>query len=33
MNELDDSFYRELLYIFGVEERQDSDGITKILEN
>ena len=31
MNELDDSFYRELLYIFGVEERQDSDGITKIL--
>ncbi len=31
MNELDDSFYRELLYIFGVEERQDSDNIIKIL--
>ncbi len=31
MNSLDDGFYRELLYIFGVEEREDSDGILKIL--
>ena len=31
MNRLDDGFYNELLHIFGVEERKDSDGIVKIL--
>jgi hypothetical protein len=31
MNSLDEHFYHELLHIFGVEERNDSDGIQKIL--
>ncbi|EJF06099.1 Eco57I restriction endonuclease [Thiovulum sp. ES] len=32
MNSLDEKFYKELLHIFGVEERIDSDGIQKILQ-